>query len=427
MSDRRVMTALLLPLLAVTIGLGSAVYRTTSERTSIKKDASTVNSIQYGLLSVDLWKDRISEIVSGDMGDFALSPGQENDLKKVIANVLQALITETDGLLHKRRKTLSEKIQKIIINSFIDMSDIRKRVPALTQSIIDEMKKPSNSRKLKHLAQTQLDKYAALSYDNNRDPGPLNRILVKYQTTSPEEFNTKTEGMIRSLEHQAAVYNYAMLGSAALFLGVWWSVRKDSSLQKLLYTFAAAFAFVFLITAVTTPMMEIDARINKVDILLVGKHLVFQDQVLFYRSKSILQVVKTMLDAGGADSTLVGLLILTFSILFPIMKLISSEGVLLGGDKIRKNPWTHFFAFKSGKWSMADVMVIAIFMAYLGFDGILNNQLQSLNIKTDTLECISTSGTTLQPGFILFVAFVIFGMFLSFILERIVLEDDHVR
>ena len=418
-SNRRVLSSILTLLLALTAWFGIAVHRFTSERTAIKIDTSTVNSIQYGLLSVDLWKDRIAEIVSGDMGDFALSPGQENDLKKVIANVLQALITETDGLLHKRRKTLSEKIQKIVINSFIDMSDIRKRVPALTQSIIDEMKKPTNSRKLKHLAQTQLDKYADESYDNNRDPGPLNRILVKYQTTSPEEFNKKTQGLISALESQAAVYNYAMLGSALLFLGVWWSVRKDPAVQTLLYTFAAAFAFVFLITAVTTPMMEIDAKINKVDILLVGKHLVFQDQVLFYRSKSILQVVKTMLDAGGANAMLVGVLILVFSILFPILKLISSEWVLLGGDRIRKNKWVHFFAFKSGKWSMADVMVIAIFMAYLGFDGILKSQLQSLNIKTESLECVSTSGTALQPGFILFVVFVVFGMFLSFMLERI--------
>jgi len=417
--NRTVLYSILTPLLALTIGFGGAVHRFTSARTSIKYDYSYVNSIQYGLLSVDIWKDHIQEIVSGNIGDFALSPEQENDLKKVIANVLQALITETDTLLHKRQKTLSGKIHKLILSAFIDMTDIRKRVPALTQTIIDEIKKPANSAKLKHLAQRQLDKYAAQSYDNNQDLSPLNRILIKYQTTSPEEFNKKTQGLISALDHKATVYVCAMLGSALLFLGMWWSTRKNPAAQPLLFTFAAAFALVLLITALTTPMMEIDARIDKVDILLVGKHLQFQDQVLYYRSKSILQVVKTMLDTGGVDSILAGALILAFSILFPISKLILSECYLLGGSKIKKNKWVHFFAFKSGKWSMADVMVIAIFMAYLGFNGILKSQLESLNIKTESLECVSTGGTSLQPGFMLFVAFVLFGLLLSYILERI--------
>jgi hypothetical protein len=126
-----------------------------------------------------------------------------------------------------------------------------------------------------------------------------------------------------------------------------------------------------------------------------------------------------MLDAGGADSRVVGVLILAFSILFPISKLISAEWYLLGDGKLRANRWIHFFAFKSGKWSMADVIVVALFMAYIGFNGILKSQLESLNIKTETLQCVSTSGTALQPGCTLFVTFVLFGLFLSFMLEKI--------
>ena len=68
---------------------------------------------------------------------------------------------------------------------------------------------------------------------------------------------------------------------------------------------------------------------------------------------------------------------------------------------------------------MADVKVVAIFMAYIGFKGILDTQLASLNLKTDSLASISTNETTLQPGFILFVAFVLFGLILSVILQKI--------
>ncbi len=68
---------------------------------------------------------------------------------------------------------------------------------------------------------------------------------------------------------------------------------------------------------------------------------------------------------------------------------------------------------------MADVNVVAIFMAYIGFKGILDNQMQHLNLKTDSLASISTNETSLQPGFILFVGFVLFGLVLSVVLNKI--------
>src|SRR5258708_496102 len=375
--------SILISLLGVTTWCGVAVHRNTLERAALKTDWSVVNSIKYGLLSVDVWRDHIQEFVSGSIGEFAISRSQEEDLKVIIQNVLLALINETDAVLQKRRKTLSEKIQKLVISTFFDFSDLRKKVPILTNTILTEIKKPANTSKIKQLAQRQLDTYSAQSYDNERDPSPLNRILVKYQTTSPTEFNQKLKGALGGMETRAAIYSYVMLGTLILFLWVWWGGRNIHEAQTALFTFGVGFAVVFLITAITTPMMEIDARINKVDIILVGKHMVFEDQVLFYRSKSILQVVKTMLDTGDVSSEVVGWLILLFSVLFPVSKLIASEWYLLGSDRIKKSKWIQFFAFKSGKWSMADVMVVAIFMAYIGFNGILKNQLESLNVKTN--------------------------------------------
>ena len=136
-------------------------------------------------------------------------------------------------------------------------------------------------------------------------------------------------------------------------------------------------------------------------------------------SKSIVDVVRILLETGKYDSALVGILILIFSIVFPIGKLLATKCYLLGNEKWRNNKVIQFFAFKSGKWSMADVNVVAIFMAYIGFKGILDSQLSGLNLQTDSLASISTNETTLQPGFILFVAFVLFGLILSVILQKI--------
>ena len=68
---------------------------------------------------------------------------------------------------------------------------------------------------------------------------------------------------------------------------------------------------------------------------------------------------------------------------------------------------------------MADVTVVAIFMAYIGFNGILDDQLKSLDIHNDTISSIATNQTSLQPGYMVFVAFVLYGLILAQILKRI--------
>jgi hypothetical protein len=170
-------------------------------------------------------------------------------------------------------------------------------------------------------------------------------------------------------------------------------------------------------------MIEIDARIKELTFHLIGEPIEFKDQVIFFQSKSIVDVVHILLEAGKYDSILVGILILVFSILFPIAKVLSTKLYLLGKAKWRNNKVICYFAFKSGKWSMADVYVIAIFMAYIGFKGILDNQIKGLTMQTDSLVSLSTSETSLQPGFVLFVGFVLFSLILSEVLTRITVHE----
>ena len=51
---------------------------------------------------------------------------------------------------------------------------------------------------------------------------------------------------------------------------------------------------------------------------------------------------------------------------------------------------------------MADVLVVAIFMAYIGFNGIISNQLGKLSTQSEDVMVLATNGTSLQPGFYIF-------------------------
>ena len=120
---------------------------------------------------------------------------------------------------------------------------------------------------------------------------------------------------------------------------------------------------------------------------------------------------------AGGISALVGIMLITFSIVFPLLKIISSLGYYFNYHQARENPVIKFFVLKSGKWSMADVMVVAIFMAYIGFNGILNDQMTDLNMHTSAFTSIATNRTSLQPGYVIFVAYVLFGLVLSQLLQ----------
>jgi glycosyltransferase involved in cell wall biosynthesis len=182
-----------------------------------------------------------------------------------------------------------------------------------------------------------------------------------------------------------------------------------------------------LLVGLTSTMIEIDARINSLSFHLMGSNLEFKNQVLFFQSKSILDVVIILVKTGKYDSILVGVLILCFSILFPVTKLLCTGVYLLSGKKWAKNKVVNYFAFHSGKWSMADVMVVAIFMAYIGFNGILNNQMEDLNFHSSGFSSIATNHTSLQPGYIIFIGFVLFGLVLSQLLKQITQKKNNAR
>jgi hypothetical protein len=163
---------------------------------------------------------------------------------------------------------------------------------------------------------------------------------------------------------------------------------------------------------VLLPMIEIDARISSISLTLLGEPITFKDQVLYYKSKSILEVVRLMFTQGRADVLFVGVLVLLFSVLFPVAKLICSV-VYVYSPSVRGNTTINFIVFKTGKWSMADVMVVAIFMAYIGFGGIISDQLRQLEGISENIDILTTNKSSLQLGFYLFTSFTVLSLVAS--------------
>lgn len=405
--------------LAIAIWSGVQVYNLSEQRAQIKNDYSVLNNITFGLLSVNAWRDHIVNVVTHRIDDFEFTPEQDKALKYEVSQVLHAVINKADSMVDKKQKTLRGKLQKFVVKTLVNEDKIHKRVPEFAETIVNELKKPKNKEKIKFIARSKLEEFGTITYDSANDVNRSEVILAKYNAKDLASFNNEASLRLDGLQERAYFFTYIMLAIMVLFLVMWWVLRNQKSLYTPFFVLSILLTFVVLFVGLTSPMIEIDARIKEMSFLLIGEQISFHDQVIFFQSKSIVDVVRILIETGKYDSAIVGVLILVFSIVFPIGKLLATKAYLLGNEKWKTNRVIRFFAFKSGKWSMADVNVVAIFMAYIGFKGILDSQLSSLNMKTDSLASISTNETTLQPGFILFVAFVLFGLILSVILKKI--------
>ncbi len=409
-------------LVAVEAYFGYRLRELSAQQEIVKADYSEVNNIAYGLLSVEQWQDEVSHIVNKQVRNLKFTPKQKRLMQVEVEEVLNALIDKAEAMVEKKPKSLIGKIRKFAIKTFVKTDKIRAQVPALARKIIAKADNPNQKAKLSDLV---MDEFKELKQSKSVDSTlRANRKLFdtmyhKYGVKSTPQLNTHLNKLLAHFKTEMYRDCFVMLACILVILSLWWILRKETQLHAPLFVMSLAGAFVLLGVGLSASMIEVDCRIKMLDFTLLGEHVIFKDQVLFYESKSILGVVKVLIEQSGFESIAVGVLILCFSVVFPVMKLSSTGIHLLSRRSIAENKFVKYFAFQSGKWSMADVIVIAVLMTYIGLNGLLESQLAGLNVSSKDLTIITTNNTALQPGYIIFISFVLFGLTLSTILKYI--------
>lgn len=422
---------LTLGLAVLLTGEGFFAYRLhelSARQETIKADHSEINNIAYGLLSVDQWQDQVTGIVNKQVKHMKLTGKQKRLLQSEVEGVLYALMDKAQQLIDQKPKSITGKIRKFAVKTFVKTDSLRSQVPKFARAIIAKADNPEQKAKLSNLAMSQFNavqQSKTIDSTLRANRSLFDRMYHKYQVRSTVELNEKLSLELKEITSEMYRYCFLMLGCILVVLALWWLLRHRVGLHGTLFIMSLLFAFILLAVGLSASMIEVDCRIKTLNFVLLGEQVDFKDQVLFYESKSILGVVKVLIEQPAADSIAVGALILCFSILFPVMKLASTGIHLLSRKQIAENRFIKYFAFQSGKWSMADVIVIAILMTYIGLNGLLDKQLSELQIDGRNLTLITTNNTALQPGYIIFISFVLYGLILSTILKYITPHDAH--
>lgn len=390
---------------------GTQIIKHAKLNQSLKMDYAEINHFKYGLFSVNIWRDKLTVIVGQELDRLNLTKGNEKVVKKQLENQLNILI---DQVMERIRKasydTPQGQIKYGIFKGFVDVDEIKKGVPVYAAAILDELSKSKTQDEIKGLIKEKINYYLKRSFDTFDDTPRLN-IMKRTSSENVEEARKKLDQWI--LDQHEIIKKYAMaLMFIAVIIFLIEGINKKAVSQVQFFILTLTL-IILLATGVTTPMIDMEAKITAFKFTLFGHPIEFTNQVLYFQSKSIQDVFWIMITHKNIEMKLVGILMVCFSIVFPVFKLLSSVAYYYDYCGARKYKIINFFVLKSGKWSMADVLVVAIFMAYIGFNGIINSQMADLRMTGEAVNVLTTNGTNLQPGFYLFMTYTILAMFLS--------------
>ena len=378
---------------------------------ALKADEMELSSINYGLFNPDRWKEALKGLVAKEIVDFELEDKDREILKVQLEGILAKVFEDLNRTVQSE-KGLKGAVRKAVINAVVPMDAIRRDIPQYSEHIIAEVDKPENREKLKGFVLSKLDSLAA-STSGKIDMHLYDEVMERHQFTDVKEGISTLRHQRAILEKTLSVYGWAIIG---IIVGMILVVVIRSKGKPFDLAVLVASATVLLVTALLMPMIDIEARISSFQLSVLAGQVTFADQVLFYESRSILQVIWLLLAEDDLGLLMVAVLVFCFSVAFPFTKLILSFIASLRGQ-LPRNKILRFFVLKSAKWSMADVLVVAMFMTYLGLNGVVNGQLSNLR-DLSSVRIMTTNQSGLEFGFYLFTGFVLMGLVISTLVER---------
>ena len=391
-----------IPALIAIVAATVWMSRIDAELTGLKEDRAVLDSIQYGMLNPDTWVEKLSAVFANRLANTSSDPEAREVLKSGLEGGILAIVDEVEVTA-----TETASWAKAFLVPFF--AQIREQSGHFSDLILQQLEDPENAAQLQGFLSGQIQTAADEGF-TQLDRRPLEAVHARRSCASRDDCVVLLDGAIANADDDMVLLAIviALLG----LLIVLPAVLDATPFTTLDVALVTVTLFVLLFVGVSVPMIDIEAQIEVFEMIILGDLMRFEDQVLFFQSKSIIDVIDIMLRNGTWDLVLAGIMIAMFSLGFPSAKLVG--GMLYLRDvRWLDNPVGRFLVLYSGKWSMADVFVVAIFLAFLGFRGILSSQLDVLEASVETATISTASGTKLGVGFYVFLEFTLLSMLLA--------------
>ena len=397
-------------------------------------DRVDMRHVRFGLFNEDSWKSKFGPLIDQRLEEFEIPLEAKEGIEQYVREYLYSFYDDqiasgkiVDQFLQKSDGknepikfmgvTLDIDINSIIkkeLTNYLKKADLRGQIPGIAKQVSRELGK--NEDQIKAYLKTEIERLADIQGADLYKHPMLGTFSDRYGCLTIDDCIALVDAEIKVLEaEETSKRNLILLLSGLLILLIVLPLFffKEQWWKWVTVPIGTVLALLYLWPALTMPMIDILAELPKVTLNLLGSTIRYGDQVLFYQSKSILEVVDLLLDTSNWDSQLVGYLILAFSIIFPIIKTICT---IISTYVGKKNDLFFKAAAYLGKWSMADVFVVALFMAYIGFNGMLGAQMNQFAGSGSGYSVTTYDETVLRPGALFFAGFVLISLIVSTLL-----------
>jgi hypothetical protein len=384
-------------------------------RRLLRTDLAEITHARYGILSADQWRTIIGPILNAQVDKLDLK-GQGKSLRPMVERSLYALLDNIKTQMTSPDPKTPGKpgANPMLVNMIV--ASLRPHVPEYTDVVMKELGKSDTQKGFKDSIRGVLADAVTNTFGST-DMTTYNAILKHYGCSSGAACEETLGKQIEEADKELTRDYLTVLASAAL--GFILLMAGKPMLSRAAVVVLMLFCLSMLAGGVLSPMLEVEVRVTKVDATLLGTPIEFRDQSLYYRSKTVLEVSQTLIQMGRPEMTLVAVLVILFSIVFPALKMLALAACLLRPALLRTNRFVKLLAFELSKWSMADVMALAIFMSFVAFNGVIGSGLDGMREVPNVQQVlIPTNASKILPGYYLFVGFCVSSILLSKKLER---------
>jgi hypothetical protein len=395
-------------------------------RRLIRTDLAEIQHARYGILSADQWRSIIGPMLNAQIDNIDLK-GQSRSLRPMVEQSLYALL---DNI--KTQMTASQPaspnakapgrpgpgnpilVNPMLVNMIV--ASLRPHVPEYTSVVMAELVKPQTQNSFRDSIRTVLADAVKNTFGAT-DMTTYNVILKHYGCSNGPACEVTLGKQIQQADTSLTRSYLIVLASAAL--GFILLLPGKSTLPRSAVVVLMLFCISMLVGGVLSPMLEVEVRITKIDATLLGTPIEFRDQSLYYRSKTVFEVFQNLIQMHRPQMTLVAVLLILFSVVFPALKMLALSASVIRPALLRTNRLVKLLAFDLSKWSMADVLALAIFMSFVAFNGVIGSSLDGLRDMPNVQQVlIPTNASKILPGYYLFIGFCVSSILLSKKLEH---------
>lgn len=387
-------------------------------RRILRTELAEISHARYDVLNADRWIERLLPVLYANIDALDITPANRASLRPTVERALYRLLDAVKEKMSapnpssKGTGGFLGQGNALVVNMMAGA--LRSHVPEYADVVLAELSKPDNKQALRNYVKGVLAGGVKNTF-SHVDMRWYSSILKSHGCADAGSCQQQLADRIRQIDAKLEYYYLSVLASSALAFLLFMTggpvLGRSGAFLLLL------FCVVLLAGGLLTPMLEVEAKISQLTVTFLGTPVVFGDQVLYFQSKSVLEVFRVLINQGRPDMWIVGVLVLMFSVIFPALKISTLSLCLMWPALLRENRLARFIVLESSKWSMADVMALAIFMAYVAFNGLISSSMSGFK-TIDPGVIIPTDSSKILPGYYLFVAFCMASLLLSAKLQR---------